>query len=225
MKFEIKINNKRLQYHHQMLVALFTVTILTGCASARDYAVDYVRRAYNADQQDQPNLTFDYAKKATELDPGYAPGWYWLGVSYVKLEKWNEAILTLDQATKEGLHSAQLKDTYRMLGVSYLKLKKSSEGMQALKKALLVSAKMVSPMEQHMISLPYVIPYIVAGGFLITELCDAEGAVAILEKGLKVSPDNEDLRILLGDAHALKGDASVARKYWGGERHRWFWNI
>jgi tetratricopeptide (TPR) repeat protein len=85
-----------------------------------------------------PDKTINYFKQVTELDPLSRMGWFWLGNSYMQIENYEDALLSLEPILKLNKQLGSWKNQYFyiLLGNSYEKLGKHNKAQKIYKKGL-----------------------------------------------------------------------------------------
>lgn len=110
---------------------VLAILSLEGCT-----VTDYTLMAKSHHEAHRFDDAIEAGKKATEIDPGHAPAWYWLGVSYAKKQQWDEAITALEKVLRLNPSPAQRRSSYDYLGLAYSRKGRYGEAIPAFKQAI-----------------------------------------------------------------------------------------
>ena len=169
--------------------------LATGCS-----AVDFTNIAAaqaNAGRYDQAIAA---AMQATQTTPNYAPGWYWLGLSYSRNNQHAEAIQAFQKFFALNPTGAQVASAYQSMGDSYSELKKYDLAIPVLRRALELEPN--DPVSSRNLGYAY----------LWTRQYDL--AVVNLRRALELDPLDQGgiSNYLLGHAYLRQGEDTLAAR-------------
>jgi S1-C subfamily serine protease/Flp pilus assembly protein TadD len=110
--------------------------LATGCS-----AVDFTSIAAAQVKAGRYDQAIAAAMQATQTAPNYAPGWYWLGLSYSRNKQHAEAIQAFQKFFALNPTGAQVASAYQSMGYSYNELKKYDLAIPLLKRAVELEPK------------------------------------------------------------------------------------
>jgi tetratricopeptide (TPR) repeat protein len=100
-----------------LIIACLLGFCLLACAV--NMAPNYTVRAQSLTEGGQHDEAIKQAKQSVEIDPAYAPGWYWLGVAYYRKAQYDEAINAFLKVIALKPIGDQFQSSYNFLGWSY----------------------------------------------------------------------------------------------------------
>ena len=169
-------------------------------ADARE-AFERGMTAYRNDRDDEAVEAF---RRAVELDPNFAEGFYRLGLAHNALKQTDEAEKAFREAVKayEKLTKRDEKnsDAFYFLGLCYEKLGEYDDAVKALKEAVKTSPTENDDKYYELAFSQY-------------QLAQYDEAVRALNKALEVNPDNYPAQDLLEKAKAGAERISDFRKH------------
>ncbi|HVO85361.1 MAG TPA: tetratricopeptide repeat protein [Syntrophobacteria bacterium] len=160
---------------------LLASMILASCATVAHDPNWGAIATKNYVEAQQYGEAIETGKQVTQLHPSYAPGWYWLGIAYVRDEKYDDAIPTLNRAIACNPSKAQLESSYYYIGKSFMMKGNFQEAIRWYAKSLEVETSPVCLMQRSYCRL-----YL---GMYDDALADMERA----EKILRPQGDTENL--------------------------------
>ncbi len=125
---------KALVWELAVLVGLSAATSFWGCAAV-DSAARLVGDARSNAQRGDYAHAIESAKRATELDPSYSPGWYWLGVAYQRSDQDDDALRAFQTVIQLNRPGGQLVDSYERVALLSMKRFDYDQALQALDRA------------------------------------------------------------------------------------------
>ncbi len=105
--------------------------VATGCS-----AVDFTNVAAAHSNRGRYDQAIAAATQATQTNPNYAPGWFWLGVSRHHKNQHPEAIQAFQKFFALNPTGAQVASAYQFMGASYIELQKYDLAIPVLRRAM-----------------------------------------------------------------------------------------
>ena len=139
----------------------------------------------------------EYYLKAIELNPNYADAYFSLGSVYMKLKKWNEAVINYEKAIdlKPGSIEA-----YYNLGLAYYYLGKYKDSIKSWEKVIEINPTHVYTYYNL--------------GYVYYKIEKWEEAISNWKKALKLKPNYADAYFGLGNVYYNIGKYEEAIKSW-----------
>jgi tetratricopeptide (TPR) repeat protein len=164
-----------------------------GDAPQPSDAREAFERGMEAYRDDRDQEAVDNFKRAVELDPDFAEGFYRLGLAYNATKQTDEAEKAFRDAVKayEKLTRRDEKDSdaFYLLGICYERLGEYQDAVKALKEAVKTSPSENDDKYYELANAYY-------------QLAQYDEAVRALDKALEVNPDNYPAQDLLEKSKA-----------------------